>query len=146
MLNFKEEIRRFNRYYNRIMGISKRYTDESKFSATEALILYEISNKPNCTAALLCELFSLDKGYLSRILKKFEGDELLQRIPSKEDKRVFLLFITKKGEEELQKLVGGSNAIVDNLIENIPDDKKLELIESMRKIEDIFIQYYVPRQ
>lgn len=141
MTNFKEEIRRFNRFYTRMIGINNQYTDQSKYSATEALILYEISIKANCTAGSLCDFFNLDKGYLSRILKHFEGDELIKKIPSEDDKRVFLLVITEKGEDELRNLIESANKTVSNVIQNIPDHKKEELIEAMRKIETIFEQH-----
>ncbi len=140
---YVEHIRHFNRFYNRIIGINDRYTDKSKFSLTEVQILYEIAKKSNCTAVYLTDFFNLDKGYLSRILKHFEKEELLRKIPSDEDKRMFFLELTDKGNEELDSMIEISNKIVFSILDTIDADKQEELIQSMKKIEGILRKYTI---
>lgn len=139
--NYTEEIRRFNRFYTRVIGINNQYTDETTYSATEAQLLYEISVKENCKAAYLSEFFRLDKGYLSRILKRFEKNGLIMKSPFTDDKRSFILQITDKGMKELLLLIASSNDIVEQMIRNIPFEKREELIKAMKKIEQIFSEY-----
>ena len=56
-----QDIKRFNRFYTRAMGLFNIYTDKSEYSATEALILFQISTNKDCTAAYLSTFFLLDK-------------------------------------------------------------------------------------
>jgi DNA-binding MarR family transcriptional regulator len=141
MNNYNEEIRRFNRFYTRIIGVNNQYNDRTKYSAAEAQLLYEIYLKGVCTAAYLCEYFSMDKGYLSRILKRFEGLDLILKKVSPEDKRIILLELTERGNEELDSLIATSNKSVSRLIHSISADRREELIECMKKIQRIFTEF-----
>ncbi|MGE8204735.1 MarR family winged helix-turn-helix transcriptional regulator [Heyndrickxia sp. NPDC080065] len=140
-VNYTEDIRRFNRFYTRIIGVNNQYTDQTKYSSTEAQILYEISIKEKCTAAYLRDYFKLDKGYLSRILKRFENEVLIIKTASNEDKRVSYLHITEHGTKELNSLINTANRNVYNMIEKIPVEELDELIQSMRRIESILKNY-----
>ncbi|MFD2630051.1 MarR family winged helix-turn-helix transcriptional regulator [Oceanobacillus kapialis] len=135
-----EEIKKFNRFYIRMMGLFNLYTDESPYSATEALILFEIYSIPSCTASYLSDYFLFDKGYISRILKKFEQNHVISRVPSKEDRRKQYLEITQTGKEDLDELMSKANLNVENMIKEISDKDLSELISSMKKIEKILTQ------
>ncbi|MEK4298850.1 MarR family winged helix-turn-helix transcriptional regulator [Oceanobacillus sp. FSL W8-0428] len=130
-----QEIKRFNRFYIKIMGILSLYADGSSFSATEAMILYETSNKKDCTAKYLSNYFVLDKGYISKILRKFEKRELIERVTSSKDRRVQYIYLTSKGREELKKLQDRANEKVEEMIKDISEQDVGVLIESMNKIE-----------
>lgn len=141
MEKYTEEIRKFNRFYTRVIGVNNQYTDQSKYSATEAQILYEISIKHHCSAGYLSDYFYLDKGYLSRIIKRFEKDEIIRKRPSPEDRRVAYIEITEKGRKELSKLISSANDVVSKMIAHVPDEKKQSLIKAMEKIQAILIDY-----
>jgi DNA-binding MarR family transcriptional regulator len=139
--DYIEKVRRFNRFYTRVIGVNNQYTDKTKYSSTEAQILYEISIKDRCTAVYISDFFNLDKGYLSRLLKRFEMEQLIRKVSSLEDKRISYLHITDKGIDELHLLIDSSNQIVKKMIAKIPKDRLNELIQSMRTIEGIFNEY-----
>lgn len=135
-----QKIKKFNRFYLRIMGLFALYTDESPYSATEALILFEINNKKQCTASYLAEYFLFDKGYISRILNKFESRNIIKRIPSEQDRRIKFIEITKKGGDDLKELSTKASSGVANLIEYIDQKDVKDLIHAMEKIEEILSQ------
>lgn len=135
-----EKIKRFNRFYLRIIGLFSFYTDESPYSVTEALILFEINNKRDCTASYLAEYFFFDKGYMSRILNKFERLELIKRIPSEQDRRIKHLEMTPKGGEVLKGLANKASLDVARMIESINSKDIDNLIQSMETIEKILEQ------
>lgn len=130
-----QEIKRFNRFYIKIMGILSLYADGSSFSATEAMVMYETSKKKNCTAKHLSNYFMLDKGYISKILRKFEKKELIVRVTSNKDRRVQYIYLTSKGKEELKELQEKANEKVNEMIKDISEQDIGVLIESMKKIE-----------
>ena len=73
------DIRAFNRFYTRWVGALERHHLGSSFSLAEARVLYEVANRPGIIAREIIQHLGLDAGYLSRMLKRFEADGLLQR-------------------------------------------------------------------
>jgi DNA-binding MarR family transcriptional regulator len=132
-----QDIKKFNRFYTRVSGLFNVYTDESPYSASEALILFEISFCKDCTAAYLSNFFRLDKSYMSRMLKHFERDGIIAKRVSEEDRRIQHIELTDKGIVALKSLSEKANLTVQSMIDNISEDEIHVLIDSMQKIEKV---------
>ena len=65
-----ETVRAFNRFYTNQLGLLGRAFLDSRFTLTEARIIYELAARPGLPAKKLIEELHLDPAYLSRILKK----------------------------------------------------------------------------
>jgi hypothetical protein len=63
------QVRTFNRFYNRQIGVLNEYLLEGPLSLTETRVLYEVAHRPHCTATALCQDLGLNAGYLSRMLR-----------------------------------------------------------------------------
>ncbi|SFB01670.1 DNA-binding transcriptional regulator, MarR family [Lentibacillus halodurans] len=135
-----KKIRRFNRFYLRMMGLFSQYDDQSTYSATEAMILFEIHATEKCTASYLADYFLLDKGYISRLLKRLFKEGMIEKLPSKEDRRIQYLNMTEKGERDLHELTKHANANVENMIAGISEKEIDLLVQAMRQIEMILKQ------
>lgn len=131
------EIRSFNRFYTDILGLLNKYILESEFSLTEARILLEINLNENCTSNKLMTLLNVDKGYLSRILKKFDEIKLIKKIPSNTDGRLFNLSLTHEGERKLQEIHDKSNKQIEKLIDKLNESELDLILSSMNSIETI---------
>lgn len=81
------KFRKFNRFYTNVLGFLNEHIYDSPFSLTETRILFEIYNTPNCTAKALQDKLGLDRGYVSRIVKQFEKEDLIYKQRSKDDAR-----------------------------------------------------------
>ncbi|WP_075618887.1 MarR family winged helix-turn-helix transcriptional regulator [Paenisporosarcina indica] len=132
-----QDIKSFNRFYTRAMGLFNLYTDKSAYSATEALILFQISTHEFCTAAYLSNFFLLDKSYMSRILKHFEKKGLIEKKVSKEDRRIYHIELTKAGGDVLNLLADKASLNVQSMIDGISEEEIEVLIDSMKKIEKV---------
>lgn len=130
-------VRRFTRFYTGRLGVLKEGLLDSSFSLTEARVLYELANREGPTATELGHDLGLDAGYLSRILKRFEDDGLLEKTRSNSDGRQSHLSITEKGREAFAPLDRRSRdenaALLDTLSE--PDQRRL--VEAMGTIETL---------
>jgi len=67
---------------------------DSPYSLSEVRILHEIEKTEQCTASMLADMLSMDVGYSSRILKKFQKSGLIEKKQSAEDRRSQYLTVT----------------------------------------------------
>jgi DNA-binding MarR family transcriptional regulator/N-acetylglutamate synthase-like GNAT family acetyltransferase len=124
-------IRSFNRFYTNILGLLNRHILDSDFSMTEARVLLEISKSDHSTAIALGERLKIDRGYMSRILKKAEARGLITRIQSPSDNRFQHIRITDGGRRVLEDLNGRSEAQLTELIRLMPDGELSALLNAM---------------
>jgi DNA-binding MarR family transcriptional regulator/GNAT superfamily N-acetyltransferase len=132
-----EIFRRFNRMYTRFIGTLNERLLNSSYSLPEARVLYELANRSVPKASEIAEGLGMDPGYLSRLLRKFEGDGLLQRKASDEDGRYAELTLTTRGKSAFKKLDGLSNQQARAALEGLPPTASMELVRCMRSIEGI---------
>ena len=94
-------VRRFNRFYNRHLGVLSDGFLDSPFSLTQARVLYEVRQRGSATATDVGRDLGLDAGYLSRILGQFEKAGLIRRERSPSDGRQSVLSITAIGRKAM---------------------------------------------
>lgn len=131
------DIRRFNRFYTRQIGVLQDGLLKSPYSLTEVRVLYELAHRDGLTAAGLAKDLGLDAGYLSRMLRAFERDGLVARAPSPNDARQMLLSLTPAGRTAFGELNARSHDEVAALLSGIPEADRRRLTEAMRTIEEI---------
>ncbi|WP_437831813.1 bifunctional helix-turn-helix transcriptional regulator/GNAT family N-acetyltransferase [Niallia taxi] len=135
------EVRKFNRFYTKVLGLLNQQVYDSPFSLTETRILFEINSTSNCTAKFLQEELDLDRGYVSRILKRYEELEIIFKQKGKDDGRTYYIFLTEKGKIIYHDLETKAEQQVKSLLTNIVPEKQQNLIESMRIIEMILSEF-----
>lgn len=111
-------MRAFNRYYTNLIGLLDKGYLETPYTLTEARILFEISSAGGIDTSAIIAALRIDKGYLSRVLKKFEKNNLITRSKSESDSRVSQLSLTEKGLAELSAL----NTLTDRQFEELLKD------------------------
>ncbi|MGG4017964.1 helix-turn-helix domain-containing GNAT family N-acetyltransferase [Priestia megaterium] len=131
------EVRKFNRFYTHVLGLLNQQVYDSSFSLTETRILFEINSTSNSTAKLLQEKLVLDGGYMSRILKRFEEQQIIYKQKGEEDGRTYFIHLTEKGKNIYHDLECKADQQIQFLLKNIEIDKQQKLIESMSTIEEI---------
>jgi DNA-binding MarR family transcriptional regulator/N-acetylglutamate synthase-like GNAT family acetyltransferase len=131
-----EQIRSFNRFYTKRIGLLRDGLLQTPFSLTQARVLYELGRNPGVRSASLVEELGLDPGYLSRLLKGFEGRRLLKRASSKEDHRVSHLSLTAKGRAEFERLDARSGAEIGEMLASMSASRRERLVHSMTAIRE----------
>jgi DNA-binding MarR family transcriptional regulator/GNAT superfamily N-acetyltransferase len=139
-MNYVEKIRKFNRFYANVLGKIDQEIYNQPFPLTEARIITEINYNHGCSASEIIEKLGIDRGYLSRIIQRFEEDRIITKIQSHEDKRQYSLYLTEYGKEIYNSLVDDANRGVENMIQNLSNTNLSDLINSMESIESIFSQ------
>jgi DNA-binding MarR family transcriptional regulator/GNAT superfamily N-acetyltransferase len=132
-----DRIRGFNRFYTEQIGILTEHLLSSNYSLTEVRVIYEIAHRDSPAAAEIADDLKLDRGYLSRMLKRFEDQEIIERTPSSDDARVNHLSLTSKGRRIFRALDTRASDEVETLLRRTPPAEQQQLLAAMRTIEQI---------
>jgi DNA-binding MarR family transcriptional regulator/predicted GNAT family acetyltransferase len=131
------DVRRFNRFWTRRIGVLREGYLESPFSLTEVRVLYELAHCEETTAGEIGEELGLDAGYLSRVLGRFEKDGLIHKRPSEADGRRRLLWLTERGRDAFALLDETSCNDVGAMLESLSIGGQERLVGAMRTIEGL---------
>jgi DNA-binding MarR family transcriptional regulator/GNAT superfamily N-acetyltransferase len=131
------EVRHFNRFFTRHIGVLREGLLHSPYSLTEARILFELAHTDDMTATALCGELGLDPGYLSRILSRLEGQGLVDKVRSETDGRQFLLHLTAAGRDAFAILDQRSRDEVSDMLGDLGPADRGQLLKAMRTIEGI---------
>src|SRR5688572_1767696 len=123
-------IREFNRFYTRRLGLLDEGLLASPFSLTEVRILYELAHRESTGASELATVLGLDAGYLSRILKRFDEQGLLERRRSETDFRRTTLSLSAHGREVFAPLDEGAAEQIATLVEPLGTAERARLLEA----------------
>lgn len=135
-----QTIRKFNRYYTRILGIFDKKVFNLNYSMIEMRILGEISRNSGITANTLTTYLDIDKSYLSRILDKLLTADYIYREKDSEDSRKLHIYLTAEGQKLNEYVETASNKKVEKLIADISPGEVKALEEAMETIENILGQ------
>jgi len=132
-----EQVRSFNRFYTKQIGLLREGFLKTPFSLTQARVLYELGRRPGIRSTQLVEELGLDPGYLSRLLKSFEKQGLLRRSNSKDDGRVSHLSLTARGRREFAALNARSEADISQMLATLSDAQQQRLVDGMNAIREM---------
>jgi DNA-binding MarR family transcriptional regulator/GNAT superfamily N-acetyltransferase len=131
-------VRAFNRDYTRRIGVLAQGMLDSPYTLTQARVLYEIEHHPGITATALAADLQLDPGYLSRIVRAFEGRGLLRRRRAAADARHQHLELTAAGRRAYRPLERGSQEQVRDMLAGLAEPQRSEVVSAMRSIREAF--------
>ncbi|MFF4539358.1 GNAT family N-acetyltransferase [Streptomyces aureus] len=133
-----QDIRSFNRFYTNVIGaLDYGRHLYAPYTLTESRVLYELAHTPEADAADLRTELSLDSGYLSRILNKFEQDGLVERTTSDKDPRRRRITLTTPGREAAALLDERARQTVGTLLATVPPADRPRLAEAMHTVRTL---------
>ena len=134
------DVREFNRYYTRILGVFDQKVFDLDYSMIEMRILGEIGRHPNITANQLTKCLNIKKSYLSRKLSKLEREGYISKKKNPNDSRSMQLFLSEMGLELNKYVEEQSDRKVLELLEPLDAADYQELVTAMQTIEKILYQ------
>lgn len=132
-----EQIRRFNRFYTREIGLLAEHLPAGDFTLAEARVLYELAHSTEQTAADIIRSLEMDKAHVSRIVARFRRAGLVKSRVSPEHGKHKLLSLTARGRKVFQRLNDGTEAQIAALVAPLPPGSRQRLAEDMREIQNL---------
>ena len=135
-MTLTDEVRSFNRFYTREIGLLNRRLPATELSLPEARVLYELAHAPAAgrTAAEIGRALGMDKAHLSRIVARFGARGLAQSRVSPDHGKLRLLSLTAAGRRAFAAAEAAARAQVDALLTPIGESGRERLAEAMRDI------------
>lgn len=130
-------VRSFNRFFTRQIGVLREGLLHSPFTLTEMRVLYELAHHGDQPSAALCRDLGLDRGYLSRIVARFEADGLVAKVPSATDGRSKLLHLTDHGRAVYAPLDRRSCDEVGEMLARFDEADQLRMLDAMGTIRGL---------
>jgi len=127
-----ETVRDFNRYYTRRLGVlTDRYLGQDR-PLSEARLLFEIGDRADVRD--LRARLGLDSGYLSRLLRSLQEQDLVRTRAHPADGRVRIAELTDAGKRERADLDARSRAGIGELLARLSAGQRRQLIDAQDRI------------
>jgi DNA-binding MarR family transcriptional regulator/predicted N-acetyltransferase YhbS len=129
-----DQVRRFNRVLTqRIGALSEEYLGRSR-PLGASRVLWEIGPDGADVRALRDRL-ELDSGYLSRLLRRLEAEDLVAVVPDPGDRRARVVRLTDAGSAETDELNRRSDDLARSLLGPLSTRQRTSLVEAMATVE-----------
>ncbi|KQV55089.1 MULTISPECIES: helix-turn-helix domain-containing GNAT family N-acetyltransferase [unclassified Caulobacter] len=128
------QIRAFNRLVTQRIGVLQAsYLGQGR-PFGEARVLFEVG-RDGADVRDLRQRLELDSGYLSRLLRALERQELVVVEKSAADGRARLARLTDRGQAEVDAYDVQSNRLAQSLIDPLDERQRRRLVEAMGEVE-----------
>lgn len=127
-------LRAFNRFWTGMMGLLDQGLLQSRFSLTEARVLFELAQADELETTVLRDRTRLDAGHLSRILARFDDAGLVTRSRSALDARRQVGALTTKGRAAAETLDERSQRQARAVLGPLPVADQDQLLSAMATI------------
>lgn len=131
------DVRAFNRFYTRHIGMLTAKLGGSEFPLPEARVLWELAHHAPTTAVALSNSLQLDAGYMSRLLRGLKNRGLLTEQTNPDDRRQTLLKLSAAGRRAFAPLDRGSQAEAEALLASLSTPQRDALVGAMSRIQGL---------
>lgn len=129
-------VRRFNRTVGESIGaVDDRFLGRGR-PMGESRVLWEIDGDGTEVRTLRARL-GLDSGYVARVLRSLERQNLVRVRVGSNDRRVRVAFLTPKGVGERAELDRRSDRLASSLLEPLTPDQRAQIVEAMTRVDEL---------
>ncbi|MBR0663040.1 MarR family transcriptional regulator [Roseomonas hellenica] len=132
-----DEVRSFNRFYTREIGLLEAHLPAGDFTLAEARVLYELTQGDRRTAAEIGRGLRMDRAHLSRILARFRARGLLRSRVSPDHGKHLLLALTEAGQAAFAALDHGTRTQVEAILAPLDSEGRERLVAAMQAIRAV---------
>lgn len=109
----------------RISGhLAEEIADELTLTRTQMVVLHRIWDLERCTMSDLKRDLEVTTGAITGLIDRLEGQGLVARRPSQEDRRVVFLELTKEGEKAVGAIRAAWDAKLHAWLARVPEPER----------------------
>ncbi|SDG81895.1 MULTISPECIES: arsenic resistance N-acetyltransferase ArsN2 [unclassified Duganella] len=123
-------LREVVRFYVRGQRTHAKCGDET--STVRCHVLTELLRAEGMPQQALVERLGLDKGWISRAVDMLVKESCISKLPSEQDRRSVVLFLTPEGRARARELEQELNNHAAQLLEHVPQDRHVQVQESLQ--------------
>jgi DNA-binding MarR family transcriptional regulator/GNAT superfamily N-acetyltransferase len=136
-MSVAEQVRSFNRFYTREIGLLAEHLPQSHLSLAEARVLYQLAHSGEQTAADITRSLAMDKAHVSRIVARFRDAGLLKSRVSPEHGKHKFLSLTAAGNRAFKRLNDGTESQIEALLAPLTAENRQRLAKDMYEIQAV---------
>lgn len=131
------QVRSFNRFYTREIGLLARHLPQSDLSLAEARVLYELAQCAEQTAADIIRSLGMDKAHVSRIVARFRAAGLVKSRRNPAHGKHKLLSLTAAGKKAFKRLNDGTESQIEAILAQLTAENRQRLAKDMQEIQGV---------
>jgi GNAT superfamily N-acetyltransferase/DNA-binding MarR family transcriptional regulator len=130
------QIRAFNRFYTRVIGLLEEGMHNSPYTLAEARVIYELGKRRQASSSAIAGTLDMDRGQMSRLVLRLLDQGLVAVLPRSTDKRSSPLALTTEGDAVFRRFNEMSDAAAaSTLLEPLDEFGRRDLVGAMRRIQ-----------
>lgn len=133
---FAADVRALGWIYRSFTNGMRLALDGGAYSVTESWVVSELARQDAIDAVDLRHRLSIDPGYLSRLLSRFQADRLIVRRPSSADRRRQTIRLTPRGRAMSQAIDSCTAQVVRRHLTGIDEDDRRRIVAAMEAIRE----------
>jgi DNA-binding MarR family transcriptional regulator/GNAT superfamily N-acetyltransferase len=133
-----DQIRSFNRFYTREIGLLAKYLPGTDLSLAEGRVLYELAHADEITAASIVRALGMDKAHVSRIVARLVTRGYVKSRPSRVHAKQKLLSLTARGRKAFGQADRGSQEYVEAVLEPFSAQARAKLAMGLAAVRAAF--------
>jgi DNA-binding MarR family transcriptional regulator/GNAT superfamily N-acetyltransferase len=130
-------VRRFNRFFTAFVGALDNDFLKTGMTLAEARILFEIAQRKQCFADDVQRTLKLDAGFVSRVLRRFEGRRWIRRARLDSDGRRRLIQLTAEGRRQFEQLDRRQRDVVEQNLRRLDGPARRRLTVTLEAARDL---------
>ena len=123
--------------WHNISKMYNKFAEDHQLTFTMALVLLQLETNEGLPSTQIGPSVGLEARSLTRLLKRMEDEGLVEKSPSKEDKRLVYISLTEKGKEKRQIAKARINDFDKQIQESIGKDELAIFANVLKKIKTI---------
>lgn len=134
-----DRVRNFNRIITqRIGALDDSYLSRGR-PLGEARLIFEAGRRGGADLRELRQELNLDSGYLSRLLRSLEGQDIAVLRKGRQDGRVRELVLTAKGQQEFAAYEAASDGLAETFLAGLNPVQREKLVAAMTEIQRLLL-------
>lgn len=126
-----DAVRAFNRFFTRHVGAMDARFLGTDTNLAEARLLFEIARREPVAAASLQTILGIDRGYMSRMVARFEARGWIVRKAAARDDRSRPITLTKTGRTLAEDIDQRQRATVSQSVGSLSEMEQNDLVRSL---------------